>query len=259
MRIAVAGATGRMGRCVLDLAGKDRRFEIVSAITVGNDPRAGGCIRVGDHSVELTTKLESPCDALIDFTIAGATAYLLAQCEHLQVPMIIGATGHNAEQLARIQQGAHLIPIVKACNFSSGIQAILDIVPSLVHSLGVGYDIEVVETHHRNKIDAPSGTALTIVEQLLDATGKSGRNVVFGRHGEMGVRPEGQIAVHAIRLGDQFGTHEIHFSGHGETITIRHTAHSRETFAAGALRAAAWIEGKSAGFYTMRDVLRQAD
>jgi len=255
MKIAVAGATGRMGRCVIDLAARDNRFDVVAAITNPQDPRAGSRIGVGDHTVPLTTKLETPVDALIEFTVADGTIPILAQCEHLQVPMIIGATGHNEEQLARIQQGAHLIPIVKASNFSAGIQTILDSIGGFVRSLGNGYDIEVVETHHRNKVDAPSGTALTIVDELLDATGRTGCDVIFGRHGETGVRPKGQIAVHTIRLGDQIGTHEIHLSGHGETITLRHTAHSRETFASGALRAAAWIEGKKPGFYTMRDVI----
>ncbi len=255
MKIAVAGATGRMGRCVIDLAARDNRFEVVAAITNPSDPLAGKSIGVGDHVIPLLTKLETPVDALIEFTVGDGTVAILAQCEHLQVPIIIGATGHNDQQLARIQEGAHLIPIVKASNYSPGIQAILDAAGNVARALGEGYDIEVVETHHRDKVDAPSGTALTIVDELLDATGKTGSDVIFGRHGETGVRPRGQIAVHAIRQGDQIGTHEIHLSGHGETVTLRHTAHSRETFASGALQAAAWIEGQRPGFYTMRDVL----
>jgi len=255
MKIAVAGATGRMGRCILDLVAKDNRFEVVAAIASPNDPHIGNRIGVGDHTIALSSKLEEPCDALIDVSVADATVPILAQCEHLQVPIIIGATGHNEQQLARIQQGAHLIPVVKASNFSAGVQTILDTIGQVVQSLGNEYDIEIVETHHRNKIDAPSGTALAIVKELLVSTVGKESDVVFGRSGNTGVRPRGQTAVHSIRLGDQVGTHEIHLSGNGETVTIRHTAHSRETFAFGALRATAWIEGKRAGYYTMRDVM----
>jgi 4-hydroxy-tetrahydrodipicolinate reductase len=126
----------------------------------------------------------------------------------------------------------------------------------LARELGEDYDIEVAETHHRHKIDAPSGTALAIVDEILRATGRTrSDHVVFGRHGETGARPRGQIGVHALRLGDTVGRHEVHFSGHGETITLGHTVHSRDTFAAGALRAAAWVIGKDPGLYSLRDTL----
>ncbi len=266
IRLAVAGAAGRMGRCVLELAARDPRFEIAAAV---------------DHEAELALPA---CDVLIDFTDAAGTLAWLEVCCTRRIPMVIGATGHDEPQLARIARAAEVIPIVKAANFSIGMQVVLNAVGRIAKELGVEYDIEIVETHHLHKIDAPSGTALTIVAAIQQALDQSrereladtsaqtrerdrddqvasplvdGANVVFGRHGKVGERPKGQIGVHAVRMGDVVGQHEIHFSGPGETITIRHTAQSRGTFAAGALRAAAWVVGRPPGLYSMRDVLAE--
>ena len=242
IRLTVAGAAGRMGRCVIELAAHDSRFEIAAAI---------------DRSAQRTLPT---CDVVIDFTDSAGTMQWLEACETRRVPMVIGATGHDEAQLARIAQVARSIPIVKAANFSVGMQVVLNILGRTAKELGDEYDVEIVETHHRHKIDAPSGTALAFAseiqggkEQSRDREGAD--HLVFGRHGKVGERPKGQIGVHAIRMGEIVGQHEVHFSGSGETITIRHTAHSRETFAAGVLRAAAWIIGKPSGLYSMRNVL----
>jgi 4-hydroxy-tetrahydrodipicolinate reductase len=212
---------------------------------------------------------------VIDFTDAAGTMEWLKTCETRRLPMLIGATGHDEAQLARIAQVARSIPIVKAANFSVGMQVVSNVLGRIANELGNEYDVEIVETHHRHKIDAPSGTAKAMVEQIVaawpirtrsasdgpgvdplaGARGSDSTSIVFGRHGKVGERPKGEIGVHAVRMGDVVGQHEIHFSGPGETITIRHTAHSRETFAAGALRAAAWIIGKPPGLYSMRNVL----
>lgn len=238
IRLAVAGAKGRMGRCVTDLASRDPRFEVAAAIDLG-----------------ASTSLPA-CDVLIDFTNAEGTMEWLPACATRLVPMVIGATGHDQSQHARIVDAARIIPIVRAANFSIGIQVILNALGRIATELGDDYDVEIVETHHRHKIDAPSGTALNLLEQVHQSRDRKGADdVVFGRHGKTGERPKRQIGVHAIRMGEVVGQHEIHFSGPGETITIRHTAHSRETFAAGALRAAAWIVGKPPGLYSMRNVL----
>ncbi len=251
IRLAVAGAAGRMGRCVLELASRDPRFEIAAAI---------------DRDAERTFPA---CDVLIDFTDADGTMAWIDMCERRRVSMVIGATGHDERQLARIAEVARAIPIVKAANFSIGMQVVLNAVGRIAKELGEEYDIEIVETHHRHKIDAPSGTALTVVDQIKQSRDRKGAdnaaaspvvgdtNVVFGRHGQVGERPHGQIGVHAVRMGEVVGQHEIHFSGPGETITIRHTAQSRETFAAGTLRAAAWVVGRPPGLYSMRDVLAE--
>jgi len=261
IRLTVAGAAGRMGRCVLELASRDPRFEIAAAI---------------DRDAEPTFPA---CDVLIDFTDADGTMAWIDMCERRRVSMVIGATGHDELQFARIAQAAEVIPIVKAANFSIGMQVVLNAVGRIAKELGEEYDIEIVETHHRHKIDAPSGTALGIVERIVEGRAFRARSasdgpgvdplarargsdstasqVVFGRHGRVGERPKAQIGVHAVRMGEVVGQHEINFSGPGETITIRHTAQSRETFAAGALRAAAWVVGRPPGLYSMPDVLAE--
>ena len=191
---------------------------------------------------------------LIDFSVAGATSQWLEVCKGRSVPMVIGSTGHTDAQLTEIKLAATEIPILKASNFSVGIQTVLGMLSRIKAELGNTYDVEIIETHHRHKVDAPSGTALAMLDEL--GAGADGPiEVVFGREGNVGRRPVGQIGVHSVRLGEIVGQHEIHFSGPGETVTIRHTAHSREAFAGGALRAAHWIMGRSARLYTMADVL----
>ena len=257
IRLALAGATGRTGRHVFETACRDDRFDVVSALTKPGCPTLGTTLRVADREMTVAATLDAPCDVLIDFTVADGTMDWLRECEARGLPMVIGATGHTDHQLARIKETARAIPIVKASNFSVGIQAILNIVGRVAAELGDGYDIEIVESHHRWKVDAPSGTALALVDQISEATGGDRtRDAVFGRHGTVGERPAGQIGVHAVRMGEIAGSHEIHFSGPGETVTIRHAAHSRSTFAAGALRAAAWIVNRQPGFYTLGDALR---
>lgn len=256
IRLAVAGATGRTGRCAVALASADERFEVVSVLTSPGCPMSGSKMRAGEHEVLVVETLDVSCDALIDFTTADGTMAWLEVCEQRSIAMAIGATGHSEEQFARIKAAAKVIPVLKATNFAVGIQAIANAVGRLATELGDAYDVEIVEAHHRHKVDAPSGTALTLAEEIAAAKGGDPkRDLVFGRHGRVGERPPGQIGIHAVRLGETIGWHEIHFSGPGETVTIRHAAHSRDTFAAGALRAVAWLVGKPPGFYSMRDVL----
>lgn len=256
IRLALAGATGRMGRCVLDLVSRDESWKIAAALARPDDPHRGATLRLGSADINIVDRLDSPCDVLIDFTVASGTMQWLEVCERRSMPMVIGATGHDDNQLARIGEAAHMIPIVKAANFSVGVSAILGLVSRLVKELGDDYDIELVETHHRQKVDAPSGTALAMLDEVLRATGKDrNRDVVFGRSGQTGERPKGQIGMHSVRMGQIIGKHQLHFSGPAETLSIEHTVHSRETFAAGALRAADWIVSQPPGLYTMRDVM----
>ena len=207
------------------------------------------------QEITITESLNSDCHVLIDFTVADGTMHWLEVCAARNVPMVIGATGHNDQQLETIKKVSQTIAIVKAPNCSIGIQAISNILAKLAKELGAAYDVEIVETHHRHKVDAPSGTALLLADEIARSPGRSPNDRVFGREGHTGKRPKGQIGIHAIRMGEMVGQHEIHFSGHGETITLRHIAHSRETFAVGALRAAAWVTAQSPGLYTMQDVL----
>ena len=254
-RIAIAGATGRMGRAIIELASGDDRLEIAAALTCRDDPLCGGTLRVADLEVRPTATLEAAADVLIDFTVGG-TMQWLEKCADLRLPMVIGATGHTEDELSRIRNGAATIPIVLAANFSVGVNLLLELVGDVARRLGDAYDIEIVEAHHRGKIDAPSGTASALLDRIAATTGRDAKSdAVFGRHGETGKRPSRQIGVHSLRMGDVVGKHEVHFSGPGETITLTHTAQSRHTFASGALRAAEWIVGKEPRLYSMHDVL----
>ncbi len=256
IRLAVAGASGRMGQRILELADKDDRFTIVAALTEEIDPQLGKPAPASGGEVTLTAALEVDCDVYIDFTLPAGTTEGLEACKRRGVPMVIGTTGHDGGQLKAIADAAKSIPIVKASNFSIGINLLLGLVGRVAKQLGDAFDIELVEAHHRRKIDAPSGTALALLDEILESTGRTReKDVIFGRHGETGVRPKGQIAVHTIRMGDVVGAHSVHYSGPGETITLAHKAISRDTFASGALTAAAWVVGKTPGYYSMHDVL----
>ena len=256
IRLAIAGATGRTGECVLRMALADDRFEVVAALGAGGCATIGTTLCVGDDEVEIAETLDVPCDVLIDFTVAAGTMAWLDVCLAKGMPLVTGVTGHDEGQLADIHAASRRIPILAASNFSIGIHAIAVTLKQLAAQLGDDYDVEIVETHHRHKVDSPSGTALHLADTIADATGRTRDHVVFGRHGVVGERPHGQIGVHAVRMGELVGRHEVHLSGPGETVTIRHEAHSRDTFAAGALRAAAWLVGRPAGLYSMRDVFR---
>ncbi|MFQ5590424.1 MAG: 4-hydroxy-tetrahydrodipicolinate reductase [Phycisphaerae bacterium] len=255
IELAIAGASGRMGRCTLELASRDARFSITAALTEEGCATCGSTVRLGDCELQIVDRLGTSCDVLIEFTEPAGTMAWLDVCQRLGIAAVIGATGHDEHQLALIRDAARLIPIVKDVNFSRGVRLMIEAAATLAKALGDDYDVEVVEAHHRYKIDAPSGTALAIVDAIQRAAGRAGNaQVVFGRRGDTGKRPTGQIGVHALRLGDAAGQHEILFSGNAETIALRHTVHSRETFARGALDAAAWVVGKEPGLYSMRDV-----
>lgn len=256
IRLALAGATGRMGRCVLDVLPTDDRFALAAALVAPDDPRVGETLHVGATTVTLSDRLGGSCDVLLDFSVPAGTAAWLEVCRAQRIPMVIGATGHDAAQTERMRDAAAEIPIVLAANCSAGLNAVLALVTEAARLLGGAYDVEIIETHHRHKVDAPSGTALLLLDELLRARGGSreGR-ATFGRAGQTGPRPAGQIGVHAVRLGDLIGRHEIHFGANGETVTITHQVQSRESFALGALRAAAWVVKRPAGMYTMREVL----
>ena len=255
IRLAIAGATGRTGERVLRMALADDRFEVAAALAAAGCDAIGTTVRVGDGEVVIGDALDASCDVLIDFTVAAGTMAWLEVCLACGMPMVTGVTGHDDEQRERLQAAARTIPIVAASNFSIGIHLLIEAVKRLAVELGEAYDVEIVETHHRHKVDAPSGTALSLADAVANATGRGREHVVFGRQGAIGERPAGQIGVHAVRMGEAVGRHEVHFSGPGETVSVSHEAHSRGTFAAGALHAAAWAVGKAPGLYSMRDVL----
>lgn len=256
IQLAIAGATGRMGRGLMEAAARDDRFDVAAGLTFVGDGATGTTLRVEDLEVTVADRLGVPCDVLIDFSTASGTIEWLEVCERLEIPMVTGVTGHTDEHLQRLRDGARIIPIVLAPNFSVGMRAMLDVVGRIAERLGVEYDVEVVEAHHRHKADAPSGTALSLVRRIREARGRRGDpDVIHGRHGDSGERPRGQIGVHAIRMGELVGQHEVHFSAAGETLTVRHAVQSRNPFISGALRAAEWVLGQPPGLYSIDNVL----
>jgi len=277
--IGIVGCAGRMGRMaarVIDetdgctLAGGT---EFADSAAIGRD--LGDLAGIGAKDLPVgddPAALFAAADAVIDFTapaISVKHAELAAQAEAV---LVLGTTGLDKEQDAAIARAARHATIVQAANMSLGVNVLLALVERAARSLDPDYDIEIVETHHRRKVDAPSGTAASFLEAvqagraaniptsngILPSGGSpqnGGGTVVHGRQGETGPRQKGEIGIHAIRMGDVVGHHEIHFGGPGETITISHTAHSRATFAAGALHAAAWLIGKPPGLYSMADAI----
>ncbi len=278
--LVVAGAAGRMGRRVVALAMEElpRRFELVGAIdragcaAIGHD--AGVVAGVGEAGVRIVAALADDLagggaaegrggggGVVVDFSAAAATRGLIAECGRRGIAMVIGTTGLTTEDQTLIDEAARRIPILQAANMSLGVNVLLGLVAAAARQLGEGYDIEIVEAHHNQKKDAPSGTALSLAQAIAKAMGRGGameRDLVHGREGKEALRRAGTIGVHAVRMGDVVGEHTVYFAGAGERVEIRHVATSRDTFAKGALRAAAFLAmpGRKAGRYTMGDVLR---
>ncbi|MDY6914445.1 MAG: 4-hydroxy-tetrahydrodipicolinate reductase [Planctomycetota bacterium] len=258
-KIAISGAAGRMGRRIAALAIESEQFDIVSAMEQGGHPDQGKDIGelagVGAFGVSISGDLAGQPDVLVDFSQPEGTMHWLDVCRKHNTAMVIGTTGLTESQQAAIADAASQIAVVHAANMSVGINALLKVVAEVAKILGGDYDIEIAETHHRFKADAPSGTAIALAKSICQATGRDfGEQVVFGREGKCPRKPD-EIGIHALRLGDTIGEHTVCFGNLGETITIGHAAHTRDTFARGALRAAQWVAGKKAALYSMQDVL----
>jgi 4-hydroxy-tetrahydrodipicolinate reductase len=170
-------------------------------------------------------------------------------------PLVIGTTGFSPDELARIDEAANHIPVLLAPNMSVGANVLFDVAAEMARKLGADFDVEIIEAHHRFKKDAPSGTALEAARRVAAARGTPERNIIFGRHGDTGVRPSDEIAIHAVRAGDIVGDHTILFSCLGERLELIHRAHTRDAFARGALRGARWLLSKGPGRYSYKDVL----
>lgn len=238
VRVLLIGAAGRMGLAITKAA------ENASDITI-----AARC----DQGDALQPAIAS-CDVALDFSHADATEALLAACTANKKPLVIGTTGQSREQIAALEKSP--VPILLAANFSVGVNTLFWLARKAAELLGDGFDLEIIETHHRLKKDAPSGTAKHLARVLAEARGlDSEKNITHGRHGLGGERPAREIGIHSIRAGDVVGDHTVIYASTGERIELTHRASSRETFALGALRAARWIIGKPAGLYNMEDVL----
>lgn len=201
-------------------------------------------------------KLIGNCDVVIDVSSAAATEEICAACVEHNKPLVIGTTGHSAAQTDAIATAAKAIPVVLAPNFSVGVNTLFWLTRKAAELLGEDFDIEIVESHHRLKKDAPSGTAKRLAKVLCEVRGlRYEENVAHGREGMVGERPAKQIGMHAIRAGDTVGEHTVVFAGGGERLELTHRALSRDTFAVGALQAARWIVGRAPMLYTMEHVL----
>ena len=262
MKIAIAGSTGRMGRMLVEavLASGDLRLhgalDVPSSRMIGQDAAAF----LGRQSgVPITADLDSAlagADALIDFTRPEGTMAHLQACERLGVKAVIGTTGFSDAQKAQIAAHAQHIALVMAPNMSVGVNVVLRLLDVAARALSQGYDIEVIEAHHRHKVDAPSGTALKMGEVLAAALGRDLRDcAVYAREGHTGERDPSTIGFATIRGGDIVGDHTVLFAGTGERIEITHRSSSRAGYAQGSLRAARFLAQRESGLYGMDDVL----
>lgn len=260
IKLAVNGACGRMGRMVLSAGFASADFDVVAAIDRSDHPLkgedAGVVAGAGPRSVALTDALKVKADVLVDFSVPEASLARLAECAKAGVAIVVATTGFTDDEAAGIKAAAKKIPVLQAANMSLGINYLLKAVAQTASALGDAFDIEIIEIHHKHKKDAPSGTALALGRAVAEALNKDLSDIAcHGRHGIVGERKAGEIGFHAVRGGDVVGDHTIVFAGPGERIELIHKATSRETFARGALRAARFLAGKKAGFYTMADVL----
>jgi 4-hydroxy-tetrahydrodipicolinate reductase len=258
----VAGAAGRMGRLLVALASRDPAHKIVGALeahgnsAIGAD--AGELAGIGKLGVPVTddyASLARPDTVTLDFTTATASMEHLEVASKAGAAIVIGSTGFTPEMETRARELAQKTRTVIAPNMSIGVNVLAKIVAEVAAILP-DFDAEVLEIHHRTKIDAPSGTALSLAKAIAAARGvEFAPNAVFGREGITGVRPDGKIAVLAMRAGDAVGDHTVVFGGQGERLELIHRAQSRDSLARGAIRAAGWLAGRKPGLYTMRDVL----
>jgi 4-hydroxy-tetrahydrodipicolinate reductase len=254
LRLGVFGASGRMGRAVVRLAYEMERFEL--ALAVGAE--AGTLAGVAASSIEVRSDLPSTMspdvDVVIDFSSPAATVKLAAWTAARGVALVSGTTGLDARAQQNLADAAQHVPVLWEPNMSIGVHVLGELVRKATEQLGDDFDIEIVETHHRLKVDAPSGTALRLAE--LARSARAGvPTLTHGRAGRPGARPRDEIGMHAIRGGDVIGDHTVSFFGDGERIELTHRASSRDLFARGALRAAAFVAGKPAGRYELSEVV----
>jgi 4-hydroxy-tetrahydrodipicolinate reductase len=262
LNIAIAGAGGRMGRTLIEAVTRHAEFKLAAALEVAGSPHLGrdaGEFAGAACGVKITDDIANAlkgCDALIDFTRPEGTLHHIAICRTLGVKPVIGTTGFDDAGKKMIAEAAKDIAIAMAPNFSVGVNVTFKLLELAAKSLGAGYDVEIIEAHHRLKVDAPSGTALRMGEVVAGALGRDLKQcAIYGREGVTGERKDDTIAFSTIRGGDLVGDHTVMFIGMGERVEITHRSSSRMNYATGALRAAQWVRAKKNGLYDMFDVL----
>ncbi|MFI4865700.1 MAG: 4-hydroxy-tetrahydrodipicolinate reductase [Steroidobacterales bacterium] len=264
IRTVIVGASGRMGAQLLRLLPEFPSLQLVGAVASERSPALGkgvpppAGVGAGASAVSISASLPpllAHADLVIDFSIASAAAAHVAACAGARVPLLLGTTGLAPEIAAPLAAAAEVIPLLVAPNTSPGVTLLLDLVRQAAQALPPAYDIEIVEAHHRDKPDAPSGTALALGEAAASGRGvKLSEQAAYVRHGRTGVRREGQIGFGVVRGGDVVGEHEVWFLGQGERLLLKHSATDRSVFARGALLAGQWLAGRAPGRYGMRDV-----
>ncbi|WP_168016392.1 4-hydroxy-tetrahydrodipicolinate reductase [Halomonas salinarum] len=263
-RIAIVGAAGRMGRTLVNAVTQDPEATLAAGIVESGSSLAGadlgelaGLGKLGVVASDDLAAVIEDVDVLIDFTAPRVTLNNLALCARHGAAIVIGTTGLSDDELAELDGYRDQVPMVFAPNMSVGVNLTLKLLETAAKALGdEGYDIEVIESHHRHKVDAPSGTALKMGEVMADVLERPLKEYgVFERVGQCGPRTDKEIGFATVRAGDIVGEHTVMFATEGERIEITHKASSRMTFAKGAVRAARWVHGRAAGRYDMQDVL----
>ena len=259
-KLIVSGAAGRMGRRIISLAIEADEFNIIAAVESQDHPDIGKDAGIVAGMQQINVKLDSvypaAADVVIDFSQPAAADKTIDYCAENGAALVLGTTGLSEEQREKIKTASEKIPVIYATNMSVGMNVLFSLVGKVASMLGDEYDIEIIEQHHRFKKDAPSGSALTLAENICAATDSEfPGSLVHGRSGKDALREKGTIGMHSIRAGDITGIHSVIFGTLGEKLSLNHTAHSRDTFARGALRAAKWLIGKEPSLYSMADVL----
>lgn len=262
-KVGIIGAAGRMGRALIESAHFHQSLELAAVIGrpgasyIGRD--AGDLAGLGMLGLPVTDDLTASVqelDVLVDFTLPESTLSNAEICCEYSCPMVIGTTGFSKEQLSHLEKLSQRIAILIAPNMSLGVNLTLKLLEMAAKALGDDVDVEIIEAHHRHKVDAPSGTALQMGQVIAETLGSDlDSRAVYGRQGRTGPRERGAIGFESIRGGDIVGEHTVMFASQGERLEITHKASSRMTFAGGAMRAASWIVGQPAGRYGMNDVL----
>jgi len=260
IHVAVSGAAGRMGRALVRLIRETDDLQLVGALEapghrcIGAD--AGVLAGAGECGVRIAADLPKTFDVLVDFSLPEGAVERVAACAERGTAAVVGTTGFADGQRKAIAAAAKHCAVVLSPNMSVGVNVLFHAAADLARTLGPEYDIEIVEAHHRFKKDAPSGTALKLAEEIARATGRDlAESAVHGRGPGQAPRREGEIGIHAVRAGDIVGEHIVYYSGLGERLELKHVAHTRDTFARGALRAVRWVADRGPGLYSLADVL----
>ena len=248
IKVLICGVCGKMGANLIELLKDDKEAVAVCGVDPRADASCGVPVYASFDNVDVKP------DVIIDFSSPAALAGELAYAKANNVPLVLASTGFTDEQLAGIDKAAESVAIFRTANFSLGVNLLCELVKKAAEALGEKFDIEIIEKHHNQKVDAPSGTALMLAKSA-NAAFCDGKPYLNGRSGIVGKRGN-EIGIHAVRGGTIVGEHEVDFCGEDEIITISHSARSKKVFAAGAIKAAKWLVGKGAGLYDMKDILK---